>query len=305
MPLFTATNIKFRNLQYVLAVAETRSFTLAAQSCHVTQSTLSSGVRDLEEILGRALFDRSHRQISLTAFGEKVLPDIREIVKKSDNLLTRSRKFGGKYSGPVRFGVIPTIAPYLLPGILQNLHAHYPEIDLMVNENMSHILIEQVRSGALDMALLAFPYATGGLESKILYEESFYLLRPRQNKDVTFLESDEIQAEHLLLLEDGHCLRDHALAVCAGQDEATRQAFRATSLPTLVQLVRHGYGTTLLPEMAARTLDIPEDLEALPVTGQSARRGIGIVWRKNSPMEETIEQIGGEIQKLEKSSYLS
>lgn len=300
MSLLNATNIKFRNLQYVIAVAESRSFTKAARKCNVTQSTLSSGVKDLEEILGRPLFDRSHRHISLTAFGERLLPDIRDIIQKSDILLAHSRKFDGEYAGPVRFGVIPTIAPYILPDILDVLQMDYPEIDLIVNENMSDVLIQQLSSGSLDMALLAFPYDTSGLNSCILYEERFYFLRPKQSQHTSFVKSKDITAENLLLLDDGHCLRDHALAACAQQDDMSRKAFGATSLTTLVQLVRHGYGTTLLPEMSVRSMDLPSDLEAIPLKGAHSKRGIGIAWRKNSPLSDIISKIGDEIAMLEK-----
>lgn len=301
MSLLNANNIKFRNFQYFLAVAETRSFTRAAEGCHVTQSTLSSGIKDLETHLGHRLFDRSHREISLTAFGEKILPDIRDILQKSNNVLTQSRTSNGMYAGPFRFGVIPTIAPYALPHILPALNEKYPGLELILNENMSHVLVENVKNGSLDAALLAFPYDIEDLDHRILFEEGFYLLRPKSDETPPILKSDEIDVDKLLLLDDGHCLRDHALALCTQQDEATRKTFRATSLITLVQMVRHGYGTTLLPEMAVRELDLSQELDAIPVQGPSSKRRIGLIWRKGSPLGDMIEKIGDEIQKIEKS----
>lgn len=312
MSLYKAQNIKLRNLQYILAVAETRSFTKAAELCHATQSTLSSGIKDMETQLGRALFDRTHKHISLTAFGEQILPDIRDVLKLCTQIQTVSQTVDGQYSGPLRLGIIPTIAPYILPELLPHLQHTHPTIQIILNENISQKLVERVKNGELDMALLAFPYEVETLKSRELYEEGFYLLRKKTGTNPAFLTSDEIDVSDLLLLDDGHCLRDHALSVCARQDHQIRQAFRGTSLATLIQMVRHGYGTTLLPEMAVNDHTLNGDLEAIPVKDDGPQqtrdrqdnavngRKIGIIWRDKSPLEKTILSIGNEVENIGK-----
>ena len=295
MSLVKANNLKLRHFQYVLAVAETKSFTRAAELCFVTQSTLSSGIKDIEMQLGHDIFDRSRREINLTAFGAQLLPEIQDVLRKSDHILTMSRNIDGDYAGPFRLGIIPTIAPYLLPYLLPHLRRSQPKLDLILHESVSETLVNDVAKGHIDAALLAFPYDIGDLEHETLFDEGFYLLKPKEGDNPPFLESDEIDASSLLLLDDGHCLRDHALAVCANQNPEERKTFRATSLTTLVQMVRHGYGTTLLPEMAVREFRAFEDLTAIPIRDNGSRRQIGLIWRKKSPLQNVIRTLGAEI----------
>ena len=299
MSQYTAQSLRLRHFQYVSAVANTGSFTKAAALCHVTQSTLSLGVKEFEDTLGQQIFDRTSRKITLTAFGESLLTDIRDILDKAEGLLTRARQNKGQYSGPYRLGAIPTIAPYMIPVILPELTKNHPELDLRLKESTSETLVQDVQDGAIDAALLAFPYDTGTLATQIIGEERFYLLRPKSGRPATILNSDEIDADKLMLLEDGHCLRDHALAVCARQDRESRQTYQATSLTTLVQLVSHGFGTTLLPAMAVHEMPLPDDLEAVPVGGDQPGRHIGLIWRRKSPLASLTGALGREIENIE------
>lgn len=303
MQSIRAHNLKIRNLQYILAVVQTGSFTRAAELCNVTQSTLSSGIKETENILQNIIFDRSNRDISLTAFGEKIISDIEDILDKAAHILALSQTDSGHYVGPFRLGVIPTIAPYFLPKILPQLKADFPDIEIILNENISEVVVDRVRRGQIDAAILAFPYDVDGLASHILFDEAFYLLRQKnadpQNLDSQqVLVSDDIDVSDLLLLDDGHCLRDHALAVCAKQDPNIRQTFRATSLTTLVQMVRHGYGTTLLPEMAVQEIADLSDLQAIPIDDDASRRKIGMIWRPKSPLLDLINAMMASIDAI-------
>jgi len=286
-----------RQLQYLTALAEHRSFSKAAERCHVTQSTLSAGIKDLETLLRQAVVDRSRRQVALTPFGKNVLEEARTILTHAGEISARARAIGQPLSGPLRMGIIPTIAPYLLPRILPDLHRSYPALELRLTEDLSDRITAQLRAGTLDIILLAFPYETPGMAQTLLFEEPFFLACPKGKwKGRTPVAMNDLQGKELLLLEEGHCLRDHALAACRFRAKAERETFNATSLPTLIQFVQHGYGMTILPEMAVREGAIPDNIEVIPFRDPQPKRKIGMAWRKGHPQEKDFALLTGAIK---------
>lgn len=286
-----------RQLQYLSALAEHRSFSKAAERCHVTQSTLSAGIKDLETLLRQALVDRSRRQVTLTAFGKNVLDEARIILTHAGEISARARAVGQPLTGKLRLGIIPTIAPYLLPRILPELQNRFPALELQLTEDLSDRIFAQLRAGALDLILLAFPYETPGLTQTLLFEEPFYLACPKgswQGKMPVAM--NDLQGKELLLLEEGHCLRDHALAACRFRARAERETFNATSLPTLIQFVQHGYGMTILPEMAVREGAVPDNIEIIPFRAPVPRRRVGMAWRKGHPQEKEFALLAKTIR---------
>lgn len=290
-----------RQLSYLRALKEEKSFSRAALVCHVTQSTLSSGIRDLEDALGQKLVERG-RKISLTAFGEETVQSARRIFEEVDSLTTRAAALKKPMSGPLRLGVIPTIAPYMLPRILPGLEKNFPDLEIQLHEDLSARLTERLRLGQIDLILMAFPYETDGLVQKILFEEPFMLACPANDsaygKTVTV---KDLNAEKLLLLEDGHCLRDHALDACKLKTPQERKTFSATSLPTLIQMVRHGYGITLLPAMVASAAPLPDNIKILPFANPVPTRKIGLAWKKGSAREKEFLRLAKTVQELQNS----
>jgi len=272
-----------RQLRYLIALEDEQSFSKAAESCLVTQSTLSAGVKDLEEILRQTLVNRKGRNITLTPLGAETAARARAILSDVDSLVLRATKLQTPLSGPLRLGVIPTIAPYLLPQILPLLQRDFPALELQLHEDLSARLVEGLHKGKLDGAILAFPYDTNGMIEKPLFDEPFYLAAPKDRTLPDTLSVKDLKPEELLLLEDGHCLRDHAVSACKLQLPKTRKTFSATSLATLIQMVEHGYGLTLLPEMMVRVGAVPENIRLVPFKPPGPKRQIGMAWAENSP----------------------
>lgn len=286
-----------KQLQYLTALADHGSFSEAAAQCHVTQSTLSAGIASLENLLGQKLVDRSQRASTLTPLGLETVERARKILSDSRDLVTRVRALDMPLSGPLRLGIIPTIAPYLLPQILPGLQSGFPQLELHMHEDMSARLVESLRQGQLDMIVLALPYDTDGMVQEKLFSEQFMLAAPKgqwAGHDPARL--DDLDGEALLLLEDGHCLRDHALAACNLKPRRQRQAFNASSLPTLIQMVSHGYGLTLLPEMAVRWSDLPRSIEIIPFAKPCPTRDIGLAWRRNHPRHDDFIRLAHYIR---------
>jgi len=253
-----------RQLTFLLALAEQGSFSRAAEAAHVTQPTLSAGIKELEAILGATL------------------------VERGEDLVHMARAAGEPLSGPFRLGVIPTIAPFLLPKALPSLRSQYPKLELFLREDLTHRLVEALKDRRLDAALIALPYDAPGIETTGLVEDEFLFASAPDHPlaQTEHLSPDMLSQEPLLLLEDGHCLRDHALSVCSASRpdaEDARSDFAATSLHTLVQMVKSGLGATLLPRLAidaglADRLDLSIRSFDPPVAG----REIGVAWRKGS-----------------------
>lgn len=287
-----------RQLSYLIAVKATGSFSLAARSSFVTQSTLSAGIKELETITGCALIDRSTRHARLTAAGEEVARYAARILEDSQSLMKKARQMSQPMAGPLRLGVIPTVAPYFLPKILTPLQDTYPDLELQLQEDLTERLLEKLRAGALDAALMAFPYDLPDMEVEILFSEPFYLACSTARKTPQEpISPADLEGEELLLLEDGHCLRDHALQACRLQASAQRKTFSAASLPTLIQMVAHGYGATLLPAMAAEE-GLPETIRLVGFKKPQPARQIGIAWKKGAAQGQNVKTLAKTLRDL-------
>jgi LysR family hydrogen peroxide-inducible transcriptional activator len=279
-----------RQMQYLIALSAHQTFVRAAEECNVTQSTLSSGIQDMEDILGVILIDRQNRRnVRFTPAGEETIIACKEILRKAETLAYRLGQ--QKNAWPLRLGVILTIAPYLLPKILKPLRSSVPGLTLHIKEAVSAQIVESLHTGNLDLALMAFPYETRGLEEHIVYREKFLCAGPKGFfKDREMLRMDDLQNQNLLLLEEGHCLRDHALNACKSLSFTQEKQVRAENLSTLIQFVREGYGITLLPEMATgKDALLPKGVEIKPFIKDGPFRQIGFAYKKNVLRENEIK----------------
>jgi LysR family transcriptional regulator, hydrogen peroxide-inducible genes activator len=287
-----------RQLRFLVAVVDRRHFGHAAEDCHVSQSTLSAGVRELEDLLGVRLLERTKRSVTPTAIGSQVAQRARETLKSAEDLVEAAQGARDPMSGPLRLGMIPTIGPFLTPRIMPALRSAFPRLKIFLREEQTARLIEQLEAGALDGALLALPYDLGGLESIDIAQDGFSVVSPPGHRlgRATSVALQDIAAEDLLLLEEGHCLRDHALAACALEGARRNIAFQGTSLHTLVQMVANGLGVTLLPQMALDAGILRGlDLAAAPLEGDRAFRTIGLAWRRASSRKETLKAVAARI----------
>lgn len=274
-----------KQLRYLAALADHHHFGKAAEACFVTQSTLSAGIQELETLLGTVLVDRGNRSVIFTPVGEAVLQRAKKLLSDAEELVEEAAAGRQPLSGRLRMGVIPTVGPFLLPRILPALREAYPALKLYLTEDRTERLVEQLKEGALDILLLALPYDTGDVETISLAGDAFYFCclpeHPLAQRNLVPVEA--LKGENLLLLEDGHCLRDHALAACRLEGARNSQGFRATSLHTLVQMVDNGLGVTLLPKLAldGKLLDGTR-LVARPIDDPEATREIGLIWRRGT-----------------------
>lgn len=291
-----------RQLTFLSALAEHGSFSRAAEAAHVTQPTLSAGIKELETILGATLVERGARGAVLTPAGEAAVARARIVLTEAEDLVHVARAAGEPLSGPFRLGVIPTIAPFLLPKVLPSLRTHYPKLELFLREDLTHRLVDALKDRRLDAALIALPYDAPGIETTGVLEDEFLFAatpdHPLAQRDT--LSPDMLADEQLLLLEDGHCLRDHALAVCSASRPDTHDArsdFAATSLHTLVQMVKSGLGATLLPKLAIDAgLADRLDLAIRPFDPPVAGREIGVAWRKGSAREHEARMLADAVR---------
>ena len=285
--------MNLRDLEYLVVLAETRHFGRAATRCHVSQPTLSTQLRKLEEFLGVALIERRPRRIVLTAAGEAVVVRARRMLRDADDIRALARARQNPLSGQLKLGLIPTLGPYLLPRIAPRLGRALPNLQLMLHEYQTAPLIERVVSGELDLAILALPTDTKGLKTRSLFSESFLVAMPERHRLATRrrVKPADLAGEKLLLLEEGHCLRDQALEVCelAGTEE---QDFRATSLETLRQMVAAGLGITLLPRLAAEgPFASARSLVTRPFSPPVPSRMIGAAWRPTTSRQPAIDAV--------------
>ncbi len=273
-----------KQLQYLVALHDHGHFKRAAEACYVTQSTLSAGLRELESLIGTTLVERTRRVVRFTALGEAIVDKARRVLREADELGAMVRAAGKPLSGELRMSVIPTIAPFLLPRMLAKLRQDRPDLKLYLREETSAAACESLNRGHVDCVLLALPYACGDVDSETLFADRFYLAFPKGEAPVGDPGPDVIAPDRLLLLEDGHCLKDHALSACNRPDLRANSAMLGTSLHTLVQMVDNGLGITLLPEMAieAGILD-HTSVEARPLVADHPSRDIALAWRKASP----------------------
>lgn len=287
-------DIKLKDLRYLLAVADTRHFGKAAQRCFVSQPTLSAQLRKLEEYLGVTLIERQPRRVALTEAGQAVAARARVIVEASDEIGTLAHALRDPLAGKLRIGLLPTIGPYLLPQVALKLRKALPRLEVLLFEYQTQPLLEKLQAGDVDVAILALPVHGEALRSRLLYEEPFVLAVPEHHRLAgrKQVRVADLADETLLLLEEGHCLRDQALEVCRRTAINERQDFRATSLETLRQMVAAGAGSTLLPILASRgAYGHTRGLHSLPFAPPAPARQIGAVWRKSTTRAPAIEAV--------------
>lgn len=283
-----------RQLRYLVAVDEHRHFGRAAEACLATQSTLSAGLQELESLLGVILVERTKRKVLMTPLGEEVVARARLLLRGAEDIADLARSHGKPLAGTLRLGVIPTIAPFLLPRALPGLRRDFPDLRLMLREDLTARLLERLANGDLDAAVLALPYEAPDMEMVALYTDPFVLACPpghplASKEQVTGLDLAEAD---LLLLEEGHCLRDHALAACSLPAPKRGEGMLGTSLGTLVQMVASGMGVTLLPRLAVEAgILMGTDLIIRPVAGGGSRL-LGLAWRKSSARKEEFLLLG-------------
>jgi len=287
-----------RQLQYAVAVAETRNFRRAAEACHVSQPSLSAQLAEMEEALGVRLFERDRRGVLVTAAGEELLARARRVLLETDDLVDAGRRARDPFTGTLRIGVIPTISPYLLPAIVPKLRKRFPRLSLQWTEDKTEVLRDRLEAGRLDGALLALEANVGEVESEIIARDPFVLAMPRGHplgQSEAPVASKELREAQFLLLDDGHCFRDQALAYCSST-HANELDFRATSLPTLAQMVAAGAGVTLLPELAVTTENRRSELAVRRFSPPAPHRTIALVWRPRSPLGTALGHLSSAIR---------
>jgi LysR family hydrogen peroxide-inducible transcriptional activator len=280
-----------RQLRYFDALARHGHFGRAAESCAITQPALSMQIKELEEAVGGVLLERSARQVVLTKFGEELAQRVREILRSVDELGDFARASRDQFVGRLRIGMIPTIAPYLLPKVIGDLTQVHPELDIHVRETVTPKLIKELAEGRLDTAIVALPVSEPSLTEVALFTENFLLVRPGEDEGTPVPSSEALREMKLLLLEEGHCFRDQALSFCNMQSAPPREVLEASSLSTLVQMVGAGIGVTLIPEMAVAVETRSASVSVARFKDPQPSRTIGMVWRKTSPLARQLMQI--------------
>lgn len=286
--------MNLRDLRYFVALADTRHFGKAAERSFVSQPTLSAQIKKLETYLGVQLIERQPRNVALTETGTKILPLARRILQESDEIVSLARNEHDPLSGKLKLALIPTIGPYLLPVVARKLRKQLPRLKLMLYEHQTQPLLEKLRAGDIDVGILALPVPLDGLEVRPLFDESFMLAVPNNSPLAkrSNLKVDDLEGETLLLLEDGHCLRDQALDVCSRIDVKESDDYRATSLETLRQMVAAGLGITLLPELATRgPFGSGQGLTVKTFARPIPSRSVGAVWRKSTARTAAINAV--------------
>jgi LysR family hydrogen peroxide-inducible transcriptional activator len=287
-------DLKLKDLRYLVALADERHFGRAARKSFVSQPTLSAQLRKLEDYLGVRLIERQPRRVALTEAGQQVVARARRILEDSDEIVSMARRSSDPLTGTLKVAFIPTIGPYLLPRVAPRLRKALPRLKLLLFEHQTAVLLERLHSGAIDLGILALPVDLAGLESRVLFEEPFSVALNPGNPLAHHksLRPADLDGQTLLLLEDGHCLRDQALEVCARVDVHESGDYRATSLETLRQMVAAGHGITLLPEMALHgPYGTTRSLAVRPFARPVPKRQIGAVWRRSSTRLPAIEAV--------------
>jgi LysR family hydrogen peroxide-inducible transcriptional activator len=289
-----------KQLQYLVALREHGHFGKAADSCFVTQSTLSAGLRELEALLGVTLVERTRRVVRFTALGQKVADKAIRVLREAEELTEMARADGKPLHGELRMGVIPTIAPFLLPAMLPRLRGEWPSLKLYLREETSQAACEALHRGQLDCVLLALPYPCGEMDSAALFDDRLFVAFPDgEAPGGSSVEVESIDENRMLLLEDGHCLKDHALAACNRPELRANAAMMGTSLHTLVQMVDNGLGVTFVPAMAieAGILD-GTHVDAKPLRSDLGFRRIALIWRRSSPREAEFQLLAATLRKI-------
>ncbi|MBW8312539.1 MAG: LysR family transcriptional regulator [Rhizobium sp.] len=293
--------MNLRDLRYLVALADLRHFGRAAEACHVSQPTLSTQIRKLEEELGVSLVERAPRHVMLTPAGQDIAQRARRVLAEVEQMRETARRTADPEAGSVRLGLFPTLGPYLLPHVVPRIRRRFPRLELLLVEEKTETILHMLRDGKLDAAVLALPLHEDWADSEFLFEEPFLLAVPEGHSlsgrhDLTLADLGD---QHLLLLEEGHCLRDQALEVCGLAGAGEKEGFRATSLETLRQMVAAGVGVTLLPVLAVKPPVPPSaNLRLLPFRDPPPSRRLALVWRKSSAMAAFLHELAGELRDL-------
>jgi LysR family hydrogen peroxide-inducible transcriptional activator len=297
--------MNLRDLRYLVALADTKHFGRAAEKSHVSQPTLSAQIRKLEDYLGVQLVERQPRKVALTDVGERVVDRARRILRDSDEMVELAKLSRDPLSGKLRVALIPTLGPYLLPTVAPKIRKALPKLQLLLYEYQTEVLLQRLRDGELDLGILALGHETEDFEKRVLFDEPFTVALPATHPlaKKASLKIEDLSGETLLLLEDGHCLRDQALDVCSRIDVREAQDFRATSLETLRQMVAAGLGITLLPELSTEgPFAQVRNLAVRPFAKPVPRRTIGAVWRKSSTRIPAVAAVCDVIAETVKKS---
>lgn len=284
-------NLTLKQLRYCEAVARHGHFGRAAEVCAISQPALSMQIKELEESLGTELFERGARQVRLTQFGEEFLSRVRDILRSVDELGDLARSSRDRLVGRLRIGVIPTIAPYLLPRIIGDLTQTNAGLDLHVRETVTPKLLQELADGRLDTAIVALPVSEPSLTEVALFSEDFVLVRPEEDGNKPVPNPEMLREMRLLLLEEGHCFRDQALSFCNMQSVPPRELLDGSSLSTLVQMVGAGIGVTLIPEMAVAVETRSASVSVSRFQGPQPSRTVGMIWRKTSPLAKQLLRV--------------
>jgi LysR family hydrogen peroxide-inducible transcriptional activator len=286
--------ITLRQLRYLTALAEHRHFGRAAEACSITQPALSMQIRDLEKHLGIALVERRPNDIMLTDLGAEVARHAERVLLAARDLEDFARHRGRLLSGRLHLGIIPTLAPYILPKVLAELHRRFPNLRIELRETQTRVLLEELTRGVLDAVMLALPVTEAGLETLPLFDDAFVLAVPATDPrpQTTRVTPGDIDPPQLILLEEGHCLRDQALALCASAHGSPETGLGATSLTTVMQMVANGYGSTLVPKVAVDVEARDERVKLLRFAAPEPGRVVGLVWRRTSPRKADFLALG-------------
>lgn len=289
-----------KQLQYLVALREHGHFGKAADASFVTQSTLSAGLRELETLLGVVLVERTRRVVRFTALGEKIADKAIRVLRETEELAELARAEGKPLHGELRMGVIPTIAPFLLPAMLPRLRTQWPNLKLYLREETSQAACEALHRGLLDCVLLALPYSCGDVDSAILLDDQLFVAYPKgEAPGVGMVDVDSIDENRMLLLEDGHCLKDHALSACNRPELRANAAMMGTSLHTLVQMVDNGLGLTFIPAMAIEAGILEgTGVDARPLRSDHGFRRIALIWRRSSPRESEFALLSDSLREI-------
>ena len=293
--------MNLRDLRYLVALAEQRHFGRAAEACHVSQPTLSTQIKKLEDELGVALVERAPRHVMLTPAGLDIAARARRVLAEVDQMRETARRTADPEAGSIRLGLFPTLGPYLLPHVVPRIRTRFPRLELLLVEEKTETVLHMLREGKLDAAVLALPLHEDWLETEFLFEEPFLLAVPEGHALANHrdLRLSELGHERLLLLEEGHCLRDQALEVCTLAGAGEKEGFRATSLETLRQMVAAGVGVTLLPMLAVKPpVSASENIRLLSFRDPPPTRRLALVWRKSSAMSSFLHKLAEVLRDL-------
>ena len=289
-----------KQLQYLVALRQHGHFGRAAEASFVTQSTLSAGLRELENLLGVVLVERTRRVVRFTPLGSKIAEKALRVLRESEELTDMARAEGKPLHGELRLGVIPTIAPFLLPSMLPRLRGEWPNLKLFLREETSQAACDALHRGQLDCVLLAMPYSCGDVDKAPLFDDRLFVAFPRgEAPPEAIVEPGAIDEHRLLMLEDGHCLKDHALAACNRPEMRAEATMMGTSLHTLVQMVDNGLGVTFVPGMAIEAGILEGTaVDARPLKSDHGFRSVALIWRRSSPREEEFQLLAETLRQI-------